>query len=309
MPASQSIVVSLPNGELRERIRSFPEVRYVQWNLTTPPPEAHIDVVVLPYLSSMRPIHALAQVSSRLVQSPALGFDGIEALLPAGVTFANGVGVHETATAELAVTHVLMAQREMHRMYRDQMRCYWDKEDRFVPGLADREVFVVGYGGVGREIVRRLEPFGPRLSLFASRRQVADDGRRVGSAADLIEALPTADVIVLAVPLTQRTRGMVDRGFLSRMSDDALLVNVSRGPVAVTADIVGEIGRLRFALDVTDPEPLPEGHALWGAPGVVITPHAAAGSRAMGPRMAALIETQVSRLRAGEEPLHVVIRT
>lgn len=309
MPASQTLVVSLPDPHLRQRIRNFPDVRYVAWDLSTPPPEAHIDVVVLPYLSSMRPIHALTQVSSRLVQSPALGFDGIAALLPAGVTFANGVGVHETATAELAVTHVLMAQREMPRMYRDQMRGHWETEDRFVPGLADREVFVVGYGGVGREIVRRLEPFGPRLSAFASRRHIADDGRQLGSTGDLIAALPSADVVILAVPLTERTRGMVDRGFLSRMSDNALLVNVSRGPVAVTADLVGEIGRLRFALDVTDPEPLPANHPLWSAPGVAITPHAAAGSRAMGPRMAALIESQVTRLRAGEEPLHVVIRT
>lgn len=309
MPASQPLVVSLPDAELRQRIRSFPEVRYVEWDFSTPPPEAHIDVVVLPYLSSMRPIHALAQVSSRLVQSPALGFDGIAALLPAGVTFANGVGVHETATAELSVTHVLMAQREMHRMYLDQMRGHWETEDRFVPGLADREVFVVGYGGVGREIVRRLKPFGPRLSVFASRRHIVDDGRQLGSREDLIAALPSADVVILAVPLTERTRGMVDRDFLSRMSDNALLVNVSRGPVAVTADLVGEIGRLRFALDVTDPEPLPVNHPLWSAPGVVITPHAAAGSRAMGPRMVALVESQVSRLRAGEEPLHIVIRT
>lgn len=309
MPASQPLVVSLPDAELRQRIRSFPEVRYVEWDFSTPPPETHIDVVVLPYLSSMRPIHALTQVSSRLVQSPALGFDGIAALLPAGVTFANGVGVHETATAELALTHVLMAQREMHRMYRDQLRGHWDAEDRFVPGLADREVCVVGYGGVGREIVKRLEPFGPRLSVFASRRHIADDGRQLGSTEDLIAALPSADVVILAVPLTQRTRGMVDRGFLARMCDDALLVNVSRGPVAVTADLVSEIGRLRFALDVTDPEPLPANHPLWRAPGVAITPHAAAGSRAMGPRMATLVESQVSRLRADEEPLYIVIRT
>ncbi|MEV8339419.1 NAD(P)-dependent oxidoreductase [Leucobacter sp. NPDC077196] len=257
----------------------------------------------------MQPVRALSQVTSRLVQSPALGYDGIEALLPSGVTFANGVGVHETATAELAVTHVLTAQREMHRMYRDQLRRHWDCDNHFVPGLADREVFIVGYGGVGTEIARRLEPFGARISVFASRRQVAADGREVHSVTDLVEALPKAEVIVLAVPLTDRTRRLVDRDFLARMRDDALLVNLSRGPVAVTEDLVAEIGRLRFALDVTDPEPLPEDHPLWTAPGVTITPHAAAGSLAMRPRMLALIEEQVFRLHAGDEPLHVVIRT
>ncbi len=309
MPARQNLVVSLPDADMRNRITSFPDVAFVEWDMSTPPPAAHIDVVVLPYLSSTRPLRALTEVSSRLVQSPALGFDGIEALLPPGVTFANGVGVHETATAELTVTHVLMAQREMHRMFRDQLRGHWDEEDRFVAGLADSNVVVIGYGGVGREIVRRLEPFGPRLNVYASRRQIADDGRYLGSTADLWDALPNADIAILAVPLTERTRGMVDREFLSRLPDDALLVNVSRGPVAVTADLVAEIGRLRFALDVTDPEPLPADHPLWRAPGVAITPHAAAGSRAMGPRMAALVESQVSLLRAGEEPLHVVIRT
>ncbi|WP_133617613.1 NAD(P)-dependent oxidoreductase [Leucobacter luti] len=309
MPAPQALVVSLPVEELRNRISPLTGVEYVDWNFSTPPPREHIDVVVLPYLSSMHPVLALSQVSSQLVQSPALGYDGIEELLPAGVTFANGVGVHETATAELAVTHVLTAQREMHRMYRNQMRGYWDQEDHFVPGLADREVFVVGYGGVGKEIVRRLECFGPRVSVFASRRQIATDGREVYSVSDLDEALPSAEVIVLAVPLTAHTRGLVNRDFLARMADGALLVNMSRGPVVVTKDLVREIGRLRFALDVTDPEPLPQDHALWTAPGVTITPHAAAGSLAMGPRMLTLIEEQVSRLRAGDEPLHVVIRT
>lgn len=309
MPAAQSLVVSLPFADLRDALTPLEGVEYVDWNFSAPPPRAHIDVVVLPYLSSMQPVRALSQVTSRLVQSPALGYDGIEELLPLGVTFANGVGVHETATAELAVTHVLTAQREMHRMYRDQLRGHWDSGNHFVPGLADREVFIVGYGGVGTEIVRRLEPFGPRISVFASRRQIAADGREVYSVADLIEALPLAEVIILALPLTGQTRGLVNRQFLARMTDGALLVNLSRGAVAVTEDLVAEIGRLRFALDVTDPEPLPEGHPLWTAPGVTITPHAAAGSLAMGPRMLALIEKQVFRLHVGDEPLHVVIRT
>ena len=107
-------------------------------------------------------------------------------------------------------------------------------------------------------------------------------------------------VVVVVLPLTDATRHVVDAAFLARLSDGALVVNVGRGPLLDTAAVIAEAGRLRFALDVTDPEPLPDGHPLWSAPGVLITPHVAGGTTAMLPRMAALLRDQLTRYVAGE---------
>ncbi|GAA3316399.1 hypothetical protein GCM10020219_035250 [Nonomuraea dietziae] len=114
--------------------------------------------------------------------------------------------------------------------------------------------------------------------------------------------------MVLLVPATSETTGMVDAAFLARMKDGALLVNAARGAVVVTDALVAELdsGRLRAALDVSDPEPLPEGHPLWNAPGVLITPHVAGSTPASTRRSLRLIRSQLLRYLAGE-PLNNVI--
>jgi phosphoglycerate dehydrogenase-like enzyme len=130
----------------------------------------------------------------------------------------------------------------------------------------------------------------------------------VAGLAELPELLARSDVVVICVPLGEATRGMVDAGFLARMRDGALLVNVSRGAVVDTGALVPEVlaGRLRAALDVTDPEPLPAGHPLWTAPGVLLSPHVGGDSTAFLPRAHRLIVDQLRRLAAGE-PLHHVV--
>jgi len=112
----------------------------------------------------------------------------------------------------------------------------------------------------------------------------------------------------VVLPLSESTRHAVDATFLARLRDGALVVNVGRGPVVDTDAVVAEAGRLAFALDVTDPEPLPDGHPLWSAPNVLITPHIAGGTTAMLPRMAALVRDQLERLRDGRPPLNLVAR-
>lgn len=305
-----ALSVSAPTSELEADLADLPsDVRVVRWDFFAEPPLADIDIVVLPYLTDLRPLGVLDRVTSRLVQSPAIGFDGLAELLPGGVTYANGASVHETATAEMTVALVLAAQREMPRMLADQSNGEWSREDRFVPGLADRRVLVIGHGGVGKRIVERLKPFEASITIVARSTAVRGDGLEVRPIDELDALLPEADVVIVAVPLTPQTEGLVDRRFLARLPDGSLVVNVSRGAVADTDAVLDEIGRLRFALDVTDPEPLPAGHPLWNAEGVIITPHAAAGSAAMRPRMAALVRRQVERMRAGLEPINVVIRT
>ena len=119
---------------------------------------------------------------------------------------------------------------------------------------------------------------------------------------ELPALLPSADVVVLLTPLTPESRHLVDAGFLSRMKDGALLVNVARGPVVDTEALLKELSaqRLRAALDVTDPEPLPEDHPLWHAPGVLITPHVGGPSSAFLPRAKRILREQILRYESGE---------
>ena len=123
--------------------------------------------------------------------------------------------------------------------------------------------------------------------------------------------LPRADVVVVSVRLDATTTGLVDAAFLARMASGALLVNVARGAVVDTPALVAEVesGRLRAALDVTDPEPLPPDHPLWSLPNVLVTPHVAGATPEAPDRLARLVRTQIERLVAGQEPLNVVVRT
>jgi phosphoglycerate dehydrogenase-like enzyme len=148
-----------------------------------------------------------------------------------------------------------------------------------------------------------LEGFDVDLTYVA---RTARDGVR--STDELPDLLPTADVVVVVVPVTPQTRGMVDAGFLAAMQDGALLVNAARGVVVDTGALLAELtaGRLRAALDVTDPEPLPEGHPLWSAPGLLLTPHVAGAVPDTNGRAAAVVVAQLRRVLAGE-PLENVV--
>jgi phosphoglycerate dehydrogenase-like enzyme len=116
-------------------------------------------------------------------------------------------------------------------------------------------------------------------------------------------------VVVLTVPLDDSTRGLVDADFLAALPDGALVVNVARGAVVDTEALVAELtaGRLLAALDVTDPEPLPPGHPLWSAPGVLLSPHVGGATSAFRPRAVRMLQEQLSRLSTGEPPQGIVV--
>ena len=120
--------------------------------------------------------------------------------------------------------------------------------------------------------------------------------------------LPTFDVIILIVPLNDQTRHFMNAKRLSAMKDGASLVNVARGAIIDTDELVAELntGRIYCALDVTDPEPLPAGHPLWSAPNTIITPHVGGDSKAFEPRGRALVEAQLARFSAGQPLINVV---
>ncbi|WGL51103.1 2-hydroxyacid dehydrogenase [Nocardioides sp. BP30] len=263
-----------------------------------------VEFYVTPYNMGPGVADVLAQMTSlRVVQTLSAGVDNIRSRVPDGVTLCNGRGIHDTSTAELALTLILASLREIPTFVRQQDQARW-RRDGFTEALADKRVLIVGYGAIGEAIESRLLPFECDVVRVA---RSAREG--VHAIAELPELLPDADVVVLIVPLTDQTRGLVDAAFLARMRPGALLVNVARGPVVDTEalDAALRAGRIRAALDVTDPEPLPADHPLWAAPGLLISPHVGGASSAMWPRAHRLVRQQLERFAAGE-PLANIMR-
>lgn len=258
---------------------------------------------VAPYTFDQEPLQLLARMPKlRVVQALTAGYEHILPYLPEGVTLCNAGRLHDTSTAELAVALMLAARRGIPDFVRGQAAGQW-RHHRW-ESLADATVLIVGYGGIGAAVERRLAGFEVNLLRVARRPREG-----VAGLAELPELLPRSDVVVLCVPLNDATRRMVDAGFLARMRDGALLVNVARGGVVDTGALTAEVtaGRLRAALDVTEPEPLPAGHPLWTAPGALLSPHVGGNSTAFLLRAHRLIVEQLRRLAAGEPLRHVVV--
>lgn len=302
-------MVSVPDDYLGQALAALdPPVEVLEWRLDAPSPREHIDIVVPRYMAPASQLEFLRGVRTRLVQFQSIGYDGVAGLLAPGTVFANAASVHEASTAELAVALILAAQRGLPDYVRTAERGRWATDVR--ESLADRRVLLVGYGGVGRAIDQRLTPFEVEVTRVGRRARREGD-RDVLGWDELTTQLPLTDIVVLSLPLSETTHHLVDATFLARLRDGALLVNVGRGPVVVTEDLLSEAssGRLRVALDVVEPEPLPLGHPLFALDNVLITPHVGGATSAMYPRMARLLVTQVERMQRGQEPINVVLRT
>ncbi len=311
MTRSEQLLVSIPTPALAASITQLEiaaNLECIAWDLTTPSPAPHIDLVVLPYQQDPRLAASLGSTTTRLVQAQTIGYEDVLAHLPAGHAVANARSVHEASTAELALGLTLASLRRIPEYTTAAKRHAWHQ----LPGqsLADRTVAIVGYGGVGKAIEHRLSGFEANVLRFARSARGAEGGPdRVNPISSLEALLPEIDVVILTVPLTDETRHLVDASFLAAMRQGSLLVNVARGPVVDMEALVDalEAGRIRAALDVTDPEPLPPGHRLWDLDGALITPHVGGASSAMHPRMVALIGRQLRALLAGEAPENVVV--
>ncbi|WP_122818072.1 2-hydroxyacid dehydrogenase [Nocardioides pantholopis] len=251
---------------------------------------------VTPYRMSPDVGDVLPQMTGlEVVQTLSAGVDNVRSRVPEGVTLCNGRGIHDTSTAELTLTLTLAALRGIPEFVRAHDRREWEPQWR--PALADKRVLLIGYGAIGAAIEARLQPFEVEVVRVA---RTAREG--VHAFTELPTLVPEADVVILVVPLTDETRGLVDAEFLARMRDGALLVNVARGAVVVTADLVAELkaGRLRAAVDVVDIEPLPRESPLWDIPNLLISPHVGGASSAMWPRAHRLVRDQLHRYAAGE---------
>jgi phosphoglycerate dehydrogenase-like enzyme len=310
--AATPLVVSVPDREYAEALADLDGVDVVVWDMAQPHERgADIRLAVMPYMTRLR----LADIARGLdalevVQLQSAGYEEFLPDVPKGVTLSNAAGVHDASTAELALTLTLASIRDIPKFVESQARSTWEPLV-LRSALADSRVLVVGYGQIGRAIARRFAPFEVSLTAVASQARAGDDVvPNVHGIDELPDLLPDHDVVVVIVPLSDATRGLFGAATLGRMPDGALLVNVARGPVVDTDALVAECasGRLRAALDVTDPEPLPADHPLWTTPGVLVTPHIGGATQAMRPRAKALVRRQVQAMLAGRPPVNAVNR-
>lgn len=263
------------------------------------------DVLVQPYLSGLVSFGHMDDLPNvRLVQLQTAGYEGVPELIPDHVTLCNATGVHDASTAELAIALALESGRRLDLFARWQPEHRW--ETVFGTALADRHVLILGYGSIGAAIERRLAGFEVASITRVARR--ARDEPEVKPVTDLPSVLPHVDVVFVIVPLTPDTDGLVGAEELALLPDGALLVNVARGRIVDTDALVAELqsGRLRAALDVTEPEPLSAGHPLWDCENAIIVPHIGGASTAFAPRRDRLIAEQLRRLSSGEPLANVV---
>ncbi|MFI6758949.1 2-hydroxyacid dehydrogenase [Micromonospora sp. NPDC050417] len=243
----------------------------------------------------------------RVIQLPSAGADAWIRVLPPTVTLCDARSVHDSSTAEWVVGAILAQLRRFPALVRAQQRHEWaHREVAPTDELYGKRVLIVGAGSIGTAVAARLAPFGVTLTLAA---RTARPEENVHAVTELPRLLPEADIVILLVPLTEQTRGLIDARFLAAMPDGALLVNASRGPVADPEALYAELatGRIQAALDVTEPEPLPADDPLWGLPNVLITPHVGAMVHGLMARVYRLAGDQLRRHVAGEPLLNQVV--
>ena len=255
-----------------------------------------VEFVVLPDGRKPEVIRKLGTLPRlQTIQILSAGADHVLPHVPAGIRLCNARGAHTPATAELTVGLIIASLRNFPRFAVAQHEGRWDTT--LSDPVAGKHVLIVGYGDIGAAVERRLAGWDVAVERVA---RTARDG--VHAIADLPELLPVADVVVILVPVTDETRQLVNKDFLAAMKDGSLLVNVARGVIVDTDALLAELtsGRLRAALDVTDPEPLPAGHPLWQAPGLLLTPHVGGAIHEVRERGYQVVAEQLARLAAGE---------
>ncbi|MFI2379660.1 2-hydroxyacid dehydrogenase [Streptomyces sp. NPDC018964] len=310
---ASDVWLPIPPDEI-EGLPEGPHYRFWDGAEEFPADPADCAFYVVPYMkpaeTGVRPLPLMRSV--RVVQTLSAGTDHVEPGLkdlPPGVRLCNARGVHEASTAELTLALILASLRGIPDFVRAQDEGEW--RGGFRPALADKNVLIVGYGAIGAAIEDRLVPFELARVARVARSARATERGPVHPLTELPALLPEADVVVLSTPLTEATRHLVDAGFLARMKDGALLVNVARGGVVDTKALLTELesGRITAALDVTDPEPLPSEHPLWRAPGVLVSPHVGGATSAFRPRAERLLVHQLRRYLNREELGNVILVT
>ncbi len=307
-----------------ELFRDFPEEVELVCVPDPPESEIHIDVWIPdPYTN--RALRAWPWLRGvRLVLSMLAGTEWIPPVVGPHVTVCNARGAHNVCTAEWTIA-VILAMLKYFPLYNEiQREGRWKRRFEAPPHyaaisgdtrplyppvmleeLTGKTVLLVGHGSIGKEIERMLAPFHVHLTRLA---RTARPAEGVHAVTELDKLLPHAQVIITIVPSTEETRGLIGAPQLALMQHGALLVNAARGPIVDTDALLDALrsGRLRAAIDVTDPEPLPEGHPLWSAPNLMITPHIGGSSPQFAARALRIAATELHRYMNGEPMLNVV---
>jgi phosphoglycerate dehydrogenase-like enzyme len=298
------IGVLVPHDEGVTALADVGDVTAVRYDpeAELPAEAATAQVLVPPFLATSEAVRLTENLPElRLVQLLTAGAEAWVGRLPDGVALSDCRGAHGGATAEWVVATLLAVYRHLPRFARAQEEARWDYHQ--TEELAGKRVLIVGAGDVAENTVRRLEPFEVTTTLVGRR---ARDG--VHGIDEVLDLLPGHDACVVIVPLTDDTRGLIDAAFLAAMPDGAVLVNAARGPVADTDALTAELmsGRLRAAVDVTEPEPLPGDHPLWKAPGLLLTPHVGGSVPGAMGRAYGVAAEQIAAFARGEQPPNLV---
>ncbi len=279
-------------------------VRYDEHADDLPDAAERAQVLVPGFLATSDALRLVERCPSlNLVQLLSAGAEKWTGRLPEGVRLSDCQGAHGGVTAEWVLAAILAVLREIPVFVRAQDERGWDQH--VTDTLTGKRVLLVGAGDLADQTARRLDPFD-----VASVTRVGRSPRDgVHATSELPDLLGEADVVVLLIPLTDETRGLVDAAFLGAMPDGALLVNAARGPVVDTDALLAELSaeRLRAVVDVVDPEPLPADHPLWGAPNLLITPHVGGSVPGHLDRAYRVVHTQLEAVVRGEDPPNIVV--
>jgi phosphoglycerate dehydrogenase-like enzyme len=266
-------------------------------------PEEILDAEFLvPGANDTRMYDLLAQMTQlRVIQTLSAGVDWLLPRAPAGVILCDASGSRDVPVAEWVLAAILASTKMMPELRDCQRERDW--QWRQTSELAGRTVLILGYGAIGAAVEARLAPFDVELIRIARSARAG-----VHSVDELRSLLPLAEIVVVLLPLTPATTGLLDADLLARLRPGALLVNAARGRILESQALLELLraGRVRAVLDVTDPEPLPAEHPLWNAPGVLITPHLAGDTIAAERRAFAIVGEQVGRY-VRDEPLANVV--
>lgn len=320
------LIVSVPYGYYLEPLRqqaghgSLGDVHLVPWRVADDLPNglqpADIDLVILPFqTTSDNPSEEYESIrtlrrdlpratNARLIQAISIGVEGLSECLPARTVLANAAGVMEPPTAELAVTLLLTLLREIPEFLRSMGT--WD--NRRTKGLMGARVLLLGYGGVGQATAQRLNAFGAVVVPVAQTARTLDSGVVVHGVDEAHALLGDVDAVVCTLPLSETTTDLIDAAFIEALPVGAAVVNVGRGAVVNTNDLIAAArsGKITAALDVTEPEPLPHDHPLWNTPGVFVTPHVGGNTDAAVRLQVDLLAEQIRRVGSGDKPLNIV---
>lgn len=263
---------------------------------------AEITIYIPTYMGGKKSLDPISDLTNlKTVQLLTAGYEDVIPFMRDELTLCNARGVHDFSTSELAVSLILAHYKDHREFAQSQSQGSWNHKT--TGSTYGKEIAIIGAGSVAQRLKSMLAPFECKVTMFGQ------------SARDGVEAISTAqatvgkfDCVVLLVPLTASTQNLVDAAFLKAMKDGALLVNVARGPVVNTDALCAELAskRLFAALDVTDPEPLTNGHPLWSYENCTVIPHVGGDSTAFEPQARAFLAEQFKRIAQGMQPINII---